>query len=136
MADLLKMTSGTALGLHAMAHLAARKRNVTGAEIATALGASEAHLAKVLQRLARAGFLRSIRGPKGGFTLARDPGDVCLLEVYETLEGPLRTDGCLFSGPVCERVSCMMGDLVANVRHEVRGYLERTTFADIAEEAR
>lgn len=131
MTSLTRMTEAGALGLHAVIHLAAEASTAggrtTAAEIAKGLGASEAHLAKVLQRLSRAGIVESTRGPRGGFSLARDPSRLTLLEVYEALEGSLTTDGCLFGGPVCDRARCIMGGVVERVNGEIRAYMEKTT---------
>ena len=70
MADLIRMSEATALGLHTMAAVARRDEPTPAAQIAEELHASEAHLSKVLQRLVRGGLLRSKRGPFGGYTLA------------------------------------------------------------------
>ncbi len=137
MANVLKMSDATTLGLHAMVYLAGQDGNVyskahSAREIASVLNASEAHLAKVLQRLARVGLLRSTRGPKGGFTLAKDATEITLLDVYESLEGPFEVSRCLFSEPICSRANCIMGGLVEKVGTEVQTYLGQTTLATLA----
>jgi len=137
MANVLKMSDATILGLHAMVYLASQHGNVdpkahSAREIASVLNASEAHLAKVLQRLAHVGLLSSTRGPKGGFTLAKDATAITLLDVYESLEGPFEVSRCLFSEPICSRANCIMGGLVEKVGTEVQTYLEQTTLATLA----
>lgn len=109
MANLIRMSEATALGLHTMAVVARRSEATSTAQIATELRASEAHLSKVLQRLVRVGLLSSRRGPSGGYALAKPPTEITLLDVYEALEGPLRRDGCLFTRPVCRRAHCILG---------------------------
>jgi Rrf2 family protein len=53
-------------------------------------GLPERFLQKTLKPLVGAGVLRSARGARGGYALARDPKDVTLLEVIEAVDGPLR----------------------------------------------
>jgi len=137
MANVLKMSDATTLGIHAMVYLAdhrsdGKPQTHSAHEIASHLNASEAHLAKVLQRLTHVGHLRSMRGPKGGFTLAKEPNRITLLDVYEALEGPFEINRCLFSEPICGRADCIMGGLVEKVGTEVRTYLEQTTLATVA----
>lgn len=136
MANVLKMSEATTLGIHAMAYLADHRSDGEPQmhsvhEIASHLNVSEAHLAKVLQRLSHVGHLRSTRGPKGGFTLAREPNRITLLDVYEALEGPFKINRCLFSEPICGRAECIMGGLIEKVGTEVRTYLEQTTLATV-----
>jgi Rrf2 family protein len=98
MADLVPMSEATALALHAMALIAKADGPLSAGAIAQAFQASEAHVAKVLQTLARAGFLISKRGPEGGYTLARPKSQIRLLDIYETFEGKVaRIDVCLSS---------------------------------------
>ena len=127
MADLLRMSEATALGLHAAVLAAAGDRIVTTTRIAEELSASEAHLSKVLQVLARSGILESKRGPNGGYALTKPAGEITLLDVYEAMAGEIRLDGCLFSRPVCDRVNCIFGNLVERVRAEVSESMRATT---------
>ncbi|HJP13403.1 MAG TPA: Rrf2 family transcriptional regulator, partial [Nitrospinota bacterium] len=56
-------------------------------EIAEAEGLPAPFLAKLLQQLARSGILVSVKGPKGGFGLARPPKEISLLEVVTAIDG-------------------------------------------------
>ena len=47
------------------------------------------YLLKILQQMVKTNLLRSKRGPRGGFTLARSPKKITLLEVIESVEGPM-----------------------------------------------
>jgi Rrf2 family protein len=86
MSNLFKVSEAASLALHAMLHIVANpNRPVSTREIASGMHASEAHLAKVLQRLARVGLARSTRGPKGGFVLGRPAETITLLDVYEAI---------------------------------------------------
>ena len=105
-------------------------RPLTAKEIAGTLNLSEAHLAKVLQRLAKAGLVRSARGPKGGFTLAK-PGDgITLLDVYETIEGKLEPLNCILNSRMCTGDFCIFGLLLSKVSSEVREYLTTRRLSD------
>lgn len=133
MADPLKMTEATALALHAVVEIAARNRVTTTAQIAESLSASPAHLAKVLHSLVRAGWLTAMRGPSGGYRLAKKPEMITLGQLYQSLEGTPRIDGCLFSAPVCRQTGCIMGQAVQEARRDLWEYLEKTSIRDLAE---
>jgi Rrf2 family protein len=133
MANMLKISEAASLGLHATAVLAAcEDRITTTPEIAEWLDVSEAHLAKVLQRLHKAQLVESVRGPKGGFMLSKPADEISLLEVYEAIEGRLVADTCLLATPLCDENECILGNLLEKVYEQVNGYLSRTTLADVA----
>jgi Rrf2 family protein len=65
-------------------------------EISEARQIPEKFLAKIFQSLARSGIVRSHRGVRGGFTLARDPSEIAIKEILESIQGPyhlLKSDG-------------------------------------------
>ena len=133
MANALRMSEAASMGMHTMTLLAANVDRLLAARaMAERLGVSEAHLAKVLQRLARAGLVRSVRGPKGGFELAGDARRITLLDVYECLEGPLANGDCLLGIPICDGKACILGDLVGSINEQVRRRLGRTTLRQLA----
>ena len=86
----LSLTCGHAL--QALAYLAARGggKPVASGTIAEARGLPEVYLAKALKALVSAGLPRSQKGPNGGYSLARPASRVTLLEVVETVDGPVR----------------------------------------------
>lgn len=134
MTNLLRVSEAASLAMHATVLLAAsRDRALTTSQIAAMLGVSEAHLSKVLQRLGRAGLVRSTRGPKGGFALTRPSDQITLLEVYEAIEGIVVPATCLFDTAICRGDRCILGGLIAEVNHHVRDYLARTSLSDVSD---
>ncbi len=148
MSNILRISEAASLAMHAVAYLAgvpgstAAKPYISvknagngnghsSREIAGVLEASEHHLSKVLGRLARAGIVRSVRGPRGGFRLAGDSSGITLLDVYEALEGPLRPAVCLFHTKVCRGDDCILGGLVERLNREVIEYLSQTRLSDL-----
>ena len=132
MTSLLKISEAASLGLHTASFLAARgKETATTHEIATGLRASEAHLAKVLQRLVKAGLVESLRGPKGGFRLARPGNRMTLLNVYEAIEGRFRPEACLLGRYACGG-KCILGDMVNLVNRLVSETLAGTKVSEAA----
>ncbi|NMC70348.1 MAG: Rrf2 family transcriptional regulator [Myxococcales bacterium] len=133
MGGILAISDAASLALHTAGLLAADPaRRRPARELAATLGVSQAHLAKVLQRLARAGLVHSVRGPAGGFVLRRPAGEVTLLEVYEAVMGPLRPSPCLLGRPTCSASGCVLGDLLRRVDADVRAYLSGTRLSALA----
>lgn len=133
MANPWRVSEAVSLALHATALLASKPgRSLSTRDIAGRLGASEAHLAKVLQRLSKAGLTTSTVGPKGGHMLARPGGEVSLQEVYETIEGPLTPLKCLFGKPVCIGEFCIFGNTLEDVDATLRDWLANTRLSDVS----
>jgi Rrf2 family protein len=131
MTTLLKISQAASLAVHTMAILAgSRQRPLSAGQIATTLHVSEAHLAKVLGRLARQGLVQSTRGPKGGFVLANGAERTPLMDVYEAIEGKFLPHDCLLETPLCEEGKCIFGDLVGRINEEMRRYLTNTRISD------
>ena len=131
MSNIIKISEAASMALHAMVVLAGESdRIVPSKEMAATLGRSEAHLCKVLQRLAKAGLVTSTRGPKGGFVLKRPAQDIRLLEIYEAIEGPLEERNCLLGRPICRGGECIFGDLLNKVDQQAKDYLSRKRLSD------
>lgn len=130
---LLNISDAANIGIHAMLFLGnnPRERPWSASEIGRALGVSEAHLSKVLQRLTRLRFLASKRGPQGGFALARDPEDVSLLDILESIDGPLESPGCLLGNALCPASACIMGGVLQQTYDLVYNHLSTTLLSDV-----
>jgi Rrf2 family protein len=129
MKSILNISEAYSLALHGIALLASHggAQPLSAHEIASELGVSEAHLSKVLRRLSRAGILKSSRGPKGGFSLDKPMKDISLMDIYESVEGPLVLDNCLIGTQICGGESCVFDDLLKSVNNQFKHYLEDTT---------
>ena len=133
MPRLLRIPEAASLGIHAAVILAGEPdRPIPAHELAERLRASEAHLAKVMQRLVRAGLADSTRGPKGGFMLGKSSASITLLDVYEAVEGRVEPAACLFGTPVCGRNACIFGGYLEKFDTDFRRYLASSTLEELA----
>lgn len=134
MPSFLKISDAASLAFHAMTYLAANPPSpIPANRIASDLGLSQAHLAKVFQRLAKHGLVRSTRGPKGGFALSKPADHITLLDIYEAIEGPMTTTSCLFGTPICGRSMCIFGAMLPKLSSEIRNYLAGTSLSQLVE---
>ncbi|MCD6386568.1 Rrf2 family transcriptional regulator [Candidatus Sumerlaeota bacterium] len=132
MKNILKFSEAAALAIHTVVYLAVYpERVVSTREIATKLNASENHLSKVLQRLARVRLVRAVRGPRGGYVLGRPAQSISLLEVVESIDGPLEPSNCILGTPICDGMKCIFGSMIKSVNETVKAYLARTKIADL-----
>ena len=136
MKNIIQISEASSLALHGMGLLAATGRRMSIHEIASAKGASEAHLSKVFQRLAKDGMIRSIRGPGGGFDLVRAPEDITLLEIYSAIEGMPSSDPCLLRTGSCPFSGCIFGDLIEDLTDRFLRYLGEKTLSGMHEKER
>jgi Rrf2 family protein len=136
MSSLVKMSEATALALHAMAYLAMNRGEIINASrLAAVCKASEAHMIKVCQRLAKAGFLETRRGIGGGFRMDRDPREIYLSGIYEIFDGVLKADSCMFATAACREGHvnpCIFGDKLTQINREIVRYFKETRLSDVA----
>ena len=131
MTHVLKISDAANLAFHAMVFLAANSdRLVSNHEIATALNVSENHLSKVLQRLAKDGLVKSIRGPKGGFALEKPADQITLLDIFQAIDGPLASSNCLLGNPLCNG-KCILGELLKTMNKQVKDYFSATKISEL-----
>jgi Rrf2 family protein len=117
---MISITSKSPYALRALAELgrADRGEPVPLGELARRRDIPPQFLEQLFATLRRAGILRSQRGVKGGYSFAREPSAVTVLEVVELLDGPLGADA-----------EGVFGEAVA----AARAVLEDTTIADVVE---
>jgi Rrf2 family protein len=88
----MRLTRASSYALHAVHHMAQQKKDHPMAShlIAQKRGIPERFLLKVLKPLVSAQILLSVKGPNGGYRLARSPHDITLLQIIEAVDGPIR----------------------------------------------
>ncbi len=131
MAGVLNISEAASLAMHSLALIASRSCMTTVGDISGELGVSEFHLSKVMQRLSRHGLVRSVRGPRGGFTLARDSRSITLLDVYEAIEGRLVDAACIMEKKSCLNGKCILGNTIPEMAALFRNRLGGTSISDI-----
>jgi Rrf2 family protein len=128
----LRISEAASLAIHTMVFLAGEPSiHLSAAKLARVICVSQAHLAKVLQRLTKAGLLISARGPRGGFSLARRNEEITLLDVFEAIDGPFEPEDCLMHDKTCGQMGCLFGDLLSGINRQVRDYLGSRTLEDV-----
>jgi Rrf2 family protein len=87
----MKISRSVSYALVAVGYVAENQQDghVLAARVSKEYGIPLEYLLKIMQQLVRANVLRSKRGPRGGFTLARDPKDISMLQIIEAINGPL-----------------------------------------------
>jgi Rrf2 family protein len=130
----MKLSRSSGYALAALVHLARQESGVilTSRKIATATGLSEQYLLKPLKPLAAAGVLRSLKGPHGGYTLARPAEDITVLEVVEATDGPLRGEASRFDGTGTEDLDQCLDQVCKDVALRLRDSLRGITLAELA----
>lgn len=131
MAGTFHLSEMLSLALHSMVYIATYDGEyVNVKQIAQATGASEAHLSKVLQRLVKGRILRSVRGPKGGFTLDKKPEDINFLQIYELVEGPIESEGCPTHRRECPFSYCIFRGIPEKLNRQFIDYLTNTRLSE------
>ena len=103
---------------------------VTLATICRERDLSSQYLTKIFSLLARADIVTPIRGKHGGYVLSRDPSQITVLEVIETVEGPIALNFCQHTPPKCDQEDCRLREVWTELQEVVRGKLGEVTMAD------
>ena len=101
-------------------------------DIAQSQQISDKYISRLVIDLRRAKLIRSVRGVNGGFYLAKLPEEITLLEVLETMEGPISVVDCVNSPEKCRRqVLCPARDVWTELNEGIRELTGKITLDDI-----
>ncbi len=125
--------------IRALVYLAGRSDEelpVSAAEVAESEDIPPYYLAKVMQDLARAGLLRSVRGRGGGFALKRPADKIGVLDILGSVENVRRlTTECVLGLDQCnDEVPCSLHNTWKNFRETQLSILSKLTLADLVVE--
>ncbi len=131
---MLKLTKKADYGLIALKHLAMHSGTGSAStkDIAEVYGVPVPLLSKILQRLARNGFLKSEQGTNGGYRLARDPRLITALEVIRAIDGPIILTSCFTNHSECTHSDrCNVREPLKRVHEGILQLLQSITISDI-----
>jgi Rrf2 family protein len=130
----MKLTRAASYAIHALVFMANQKHNrpIASHHIAQARGIPERFLLKVLKPLVSVRVLLSIKGPNGGYRLAKSAHDISLLEILEAVDGPIRGQSSFdrdeTDGPLNKRL-----DQICNqAADQIRKQLHKVRISDLA----
>ncbi len=86
---------------------------------------------KILRKLVGGGFVRSYKGTRGGYELAKEPSEISMLDVVELIEGPIHINRCVAGDFICTRTKeepCEFQKCFNEVSEEIRNSLKGFTF--------
>ena len=121
--------------IRALVHLARfpKGQYLKANEVAEELGIPANVLAKVFQKLAQVGILRSMKGTTGGFTLSREPAAIRLFDVVDTIDVLPKQPRCITGLAKCsDDMPCSMHDKWTVLRLQISKYLSRTNIAALS----
>ena len=134
---MLKLTKKADYGLMAMKHLAehGHARACSAKDVAESYGIPQEALAKILQRLVKAGLLVSQHGTNGGYTLARNPETISAFEVIRAIDGPLFITSCITVRGECDQSNrCTIREPLRRVNESIEQVLRNISIAEMHEE--
>ena len=106
-------------------------------DIAESQQISEKYISRLIIDLRRARLVRSVRGVKGGFFLARSPKEITLLDILETMEGTLSIVDCVMAPEKCtHNADCTARGIWQKLNDGIRELMRSITFEQILEEYR
>lgn len=100
---------------------------------------SETYLEQLFRDLKKSGIIKSIRGPKGGYILAKNPKDISVGDAVRVLEGPLGPVDCVLENKTSEGCctkegSCITRFVWAKLRDSMAKVLDEISFEDIVKD--
>ena len=135
MQHVLRISRKIDYAIRAMIHLASIPQGtvVPFREIGRQMDVPEDFLAKIMKTLVDQGIVRSTRGPRGGYRLARPAESINVLDIIEAAEGPVAVNVCLDDDDACSRQSfCTMTSIWREGQERMLDVFRRTTLASLA----
>lgn len=105
---------------------------ITIKEISERQNVSVSYLEQILAKLRRAGIVRSVKGPGGGYLLARQPSEISIAVILGELEGPVAITSCVDPREGCVRADhCVTHLLWKELGAQIEGFLSTVTLANL-----
>jgi Rrf2 family protein len=131
---MMRISMKTDYGLIALKHMATQKGNglVNAKELASRFNLPPNLLAKILQSLSQSGIIEAQKGSGGGYRMSRDPADITLTEIFESIEGPIHMIMCSAEDGCCSvENSCTVRNGLVNLERKFAEFFDSVTLADV-----
>jgi Rrf2 family protein len=134
----MQLTRSGDYGIRGMIYLAMQSENGVSQikEVAETQKIPKNLLNKIFQSLVKAGLVKSHRGSKGGFSLAKPADEITLREIIEKIEGPIYLNKCLIRKGECPQDDfCPVHEIWQEAQRQMLEILERATLKELAQKA-
>jgi Rrf2 family protein len=124
----------TDYGLIALKHMADQQGNglVNAKELASRFNLPPNLLAKILQSLSQSGIILAQKGSGGGYRMARNPTEITLTEIFESIEGPVHMIMCTADGGDCSvENSCTVRNGLVTLERKFAEFFDSISLADV-----
>lgn len=133
---MLRFTKRADYGLMAINYIVMHREDgaISAKRVAEAFGIPQELLAKILQRLAKKGLIKSLNGPKGGYVLARAPEEITVGQLVRAVEGPIHIVSCLEDLDCPQFEHCNLRGPVQKIQASISELLDTMTLAELNRE--
>ena len=135
----MKLTTKGRYATRAMLDLALHRDEgaILVRDIARRQEVSEKYLKQLFAPLKAAGLVRTIRGARGGFTLAKPPSEIKLIEIVQVMDGSMAPSECVDDAQICSRSdSCVTRQVWTEIKEATDKVLESTNLQDLVVRSR
>ncbi|MFP3091220.1 Rrf2 family transcriptional regulator [Treponema sp. TIM-1] len=102
--------------------------------IAEHTGISDGYLEQLFIPLRKAGIIRGIRGPQGGYLLGKEPDTITVGDILRAVEGPLEPVACVVNSMICPAEAyCISRHTWSELYHEISDCVDSITLTDLVE---
>ncbi len=132
---MLKLSTKVRYGTRLMVELALRYKQgpVVLKAIASRERVSKKYMEQIIIRLKKKGLIKTIRGAKGGYVLAKTPVQIRMLDIFEAIEGKVSLIKCLDKIDGCPLVTtCATREIWAQFKEIINRFLQSITLDDVA----
>ena len=128
---MLRITKQSDYAIVVLAHLAQEGPTRNTRELAEETGIPLPMVSKILKHLTRSDVVRSTRGANGGYSLARDPKTISVVELIDALEGPVGLTECSIPGQCNLELSCRARHKWQTINQRIRVLLQGVSLAEM-----
>ena len=130
---MLKITKKTEYALIALSHIEKSKDDIftTSKDIALHYNIPKELMAKILQLMAKIGYIKSIKGPYGGYKSNIELDNISLKEFIESIEGPLALTDCYVNDDCSQIKSCNIKKPIQRINDNFINFLDKISLIEI-----
>ena len=131
----MRLTTKGRYAVTAMLDLAfhSQARPVTLTDIATRQTISLSYLEQLFARLRKAGMVKGVRGPGGGYTLSRKARDINIADIIEAVDETVDSTKCGGKANCHNEEPCLTHDLWMGLSDQIRAYLKQISLGQLLE---